>query len=68
MENPEQPPQYEPEETEPEQKPEEPAGGDTNENGQIYVPGFGYMDAPDAPASYPADSDGDWNKQIGDMN
>lgn len=66
--NPEQPPQYEPEVTESEQKPEEPAGGSTNESGQIYVPGFGYMDAPDAPVSYPADSDGDWNKQIGDMN
>lgn len=67
IENPEQPPQYEPEVTEPEQ-PEEPAGGTTNEAGQIYVPGFGYIDDPGAPVSEPAGSDGDWNKQIGDMN
>lgn len=67
-ENPEQPPQYEPEVTEPEQKPEEPAGGTTNDAGQIYVPGFGYIDDPGAPVSESAGSDGDWNKQIGDMN
>lgn len=66
-ENPAQPPQYEQENTEPEQ-PEEPAGGTTNDAGQIYVPGFGYIDAPGAPVSEPAGSDGDWNKQIGDMN
>lgn len=65
---PEQPPQYEPEVTEPEQKPEEPAGGSTNDSGQIYVPGFGYVDQPGAPQGEPAGSDGDWNKQIGDMN
>lgn len=66
-ENPAQPPQYEQENTEPEQ-PEEPAGGTTNDAGQIYVPGFGYIDAPGVPVSEPAGSDGDWNKQIGDMN
>lgn len=65
---PEQPPQYEPDVTEPEQKPEEPAGGSTNDSGQIYVPGFGYVDQPGAPQGEPAGSDGDWNKQIGDMN
>ena len=43
-ENPEQPPQYDPEVKEPEQKPEEPAGGSTNDGGQVYVPGFGYVD------------------------
>lgn len=67
IEKPEQPPQYEPEVTEPEQ-PEEPAGGTTNEAGQIYVSGFGYIDDPGAPVSESAGSDGDWNKQIGDMN
>lgn len=68
VENPEQPPQYEPEVTEQEQKPEEPAGGSINDSGQIYVPGFGYVDQPGAPQGEPAGSDGDWNKQIGDMN
>ena len=67
-ENPEQPPQYDPEVKEPEQKPEEPAGGSTNDGGQVYVPGFGYVDQPDAPQGESAGSDGDWNKQIGDMN
>lgn len=67
-ENPEQPPQYEPEVTEPEQKPEEPAGGSTNDSGQVFVPGYGYVDQPGAPQGESAGSDGDWNKQIGDMN
>lgn len=66
--NPEQPPQYEPEVTEPEQKPQEPAGGSTNESGQVYVPGFGYVDQPGAPKGETAGSDGDWDKQIGEMN
>lgn len=68
VENPEQPPRYEPEVTEPEQKPEEPAGGSTNNSGQVYVPGFGYLDQPGIPQGESAGSDGDWNKQIGDMN
>ena len=67
-ENPEQPPQYEPEVTKPEQKPEEPAGGSTNDSGQVFVPGYGYVDQPGAPQGESAGSDGDWNKQIGDMN
>lgn len=66
--DPEAQPQYDPEITVPETKPQEPAGGSTNESGQIYVPGFGYMDAPQAPVSIPAGSDGDWDKQIGEMN
>lgn len=66
--NPEQPPQYEPEVTEPEQKPEEPAGGAANGNGQVYVPGFGYVDQPGVAQGEAAGSSGDWDKQIGDMN
>ena len=65
VENPEQPPQYE---TQPEQKPEEPAGGSTNDSGQVFVPGYGYVDQPGAPQGESAGSEGDWNKQIGDMN
>lgn len=61
-------PQYEPEVTQPEQKPEEPSGGSTNSAGQIYVPGFGYIDSPGTPQGSQADSNGDWDKQIGDMN
>lgn len=61
-------PQYEPEVTKPEQKPEEPAGGSTNDSGQVFVPGYGYVDQPGAPQGESAGSEGDWNKQIGDMN
>ena len=55
-ENPEQPPQYEPEVTKP------------DDSGQVFVPGYGYVDQPGAPQGESAGSDGDWNKQIGDMN
>lgn len=68
VENPERPPQYEPAFTDPEQKPEDPAGGNTNESGQIYVPGFGYVDPPGAAQGESAGSNGDWDKPIGDMN
>lgn len=59
-------PQYEPEVTQP-QQPQDPPGG-TNSGGKIYVPGFGYVDDPGVPAGESAGSDGDWNKQVGDMN
>lgn len=59
-------PQYAPEVTEP-QQPQDPAGG-TNSGGKINVPGFGYVDDPGAPTGENAGSDGDWNKQVGDMN
>lgn len=65
--NPSQPPQYEAEEiTLP--TPQPPAGGDTNEAGKVYVPGFGYVDPPGGVVQEEAGSDGDWDKQIGDMN
>ena len=37
-------PTYKPEQTEVKPQPTEPAGGSTNEAGQIYIPGFGYVD------------------------
>ena len=66
--NKETPPTYKPEQTEVKPQPTEPAGGSTNDAGQVYVPGFGYVDQPGAPQGESAGSDGDWNKQIGDMN
>lgn len=65
--NPEQPPQYEEEVTSP-PTPQPPTGGDTNEEGKVYVPGFGYVDPPKGVVQEEAGSDGDWDKQIGDMN
>ena len=41
--NKETPPTYKPEQTEMKPQPTEPAGGSTNDAGQVYVPGFGYV-------------------------
>ena len=41
--NKETPPTYQPEQTEVKPQPTEPAGGSTNEAGQVYIPGFGYV-------------------------
>lgn len=41
--NKETPPTYDPEQTEVKPQPTEPAGGSTNDAGQVYVPGFGYV-------------------------
>ena len=41
--NKETPPTYKPEQTEVKPQPTEPAGGSTNDAGQVYVPGFGYI-------------------------
>ena len=40
---PETPPTYDPGQTEVKPQPTEPAGGSTNDAGQVYVPGFGYI-------------------------
>lgn len=41
--NKETPPSYKPEQTEVKPQLTEPAGGSTNDAGQVYVPGFGYI-------------------------
>ena len=41
--NKETPPTYKPEQTEVKPQPTEPADGSTNDAGQVYVPGFGYI-------------------------
>lgn len=48
-------------------RPEELQGGTTNDQGQVYVPGFGYVETGGGVTEMPAHSDGDWNKQIGTM-
>jgi|GEM_PF-6691479 len=40
--DPERPPEYTPEQKKPNEKPDEPTGGE-KKDGQIYVPGFGWM-------------------------
>lgn len=54
------------EDVQPTAKPEEPQGGTTNDQGQVYVPGFGYVETGEAVVE-PAHSNGDWDKQVGTM-
>ena len=46
---------------------EAPAGGTTDEEGKVYVPGFGYVETGGTVTEIPAHSNGDWNKQVGTM-
>lgn len=54
------------EDVQPTAKPEEPQGGTTNDQGQVYVPGFGYVETGEVVVE-PAHSNGDWDKQVGTM-
>ncbi|MBU5311572.1 hypothetical protein KQI38_05990 [Tissierella carlieri] len=51
----------------PKQK-DEPKGGDVNNKGQTYLPGFGWIENSGENQGTEVDGDGDINKQIGDMN
>ncbi len=43
-----------------------PEAGDVNENGEYYVPGFGWV-LPSTSEQIEMDNDGDPNKMVGDM-
>lgn len=45
-----------------------PKGGDTNSKGQVYFPGFGWVNNSGSNNGQAASSDGDINKQVGTMN
>lgn len=49
-------------------KEDKPTGGETNSKGEVYVPGFGWVKNSGSNEEIKSQSDGDWNKQIGDMN
>lgn len=49
-------------------KPSEPKSGDKNEKGQVYVPGFGWVDNSGANEGTVVDGDGDIDKQVGEMD
>lgn len=66
IENPDANGECQPEHTEP--AAEQPQGGDTNSSGGVYVPGFGYIENSGPVTGETADTDGDWNKQIGTMD
>ncbi len=48
-----------------ENKPPEPEVGSTNEEGKVFVPGFGYVEPAGESIYEESTGDGDWNKQIG---
>ena len=48
-------------------KSNEPKSGDTNSKGQVWVPGFGWVTPGGENEVIPGHSDGDINKQVGDM-
>jgi hypothetical protein len=45
-----------------------PQGGDTNDKGEVYVPGFGWVKSSGDNVVEKSGSGGDWDKQIGNMN
>lgn len=47
---------------------EQPQGGDTNSDGMVYFPGFGYVENSGSVAGETIDTDGDWDKQLGTMD
>jgi len=47
--------------------PSEPQSGDTNSQGQVWVPGFGWVTPGGDNEVIPGHSDGDINKQVGEM-
>lgn len=49
-------------------KKDEPKGGDTNNKGQTYLPGFGWIENSGENQGTKVDGDGDINKQIGNMD
>ena len=44
-----------------------PQGGSTNDKGEVYVPGFGWIPNSGPNQGGQSGSDGDWDKQIGSM-
>jgi len=47
---------------------DEPQGGDTNNKGQTYLPGFGWIENSGENQGTAVDGEGDINKQIGNMD
>lgn len=65
VENPDRDGICHPEHTPPQEK--QTQGGDTNPEGAVYVPGFGYIESSGSNEQGVSYTDGDWDKQIGTM-
>lgn len=70
VQDPASPPEYEEKETKPNKETAaEPKAGDKNNNGKVYVPGFGWVEDQGGGAQeIETGSDGDINKQVGNMD
>ena len=67
--NPSKPPEYKPEDTEKKPAAEsKPQGGETNDKGQTYFPGFGWVDGTGDAHGTTADDMYENGNKIGDMN
>ncbi len=64
--NPGKAPEYKPDDTVKVQ-PNEPKGGETNNKGQVWVPGFGWVDDSGPNQGTVVDGEGDIGKQVGTM-
>lgn len=67
LQNPEQPPEYAPEQTQPSANTGTPQGGDTNGNGQVWVPGFGWMTPNGEPNTQGTAPNAGTGDPVGDM-
>lgn len=65
--NPTKPPEYKPEDTV-KTKPKEPDAGEKNDKGQMWVPGFGWVDDSGPNVGKEVDGEGDIDKQVGEMD
>ena len=65
--NPTKPPEYKPEDTV-KTKPKEPDAGAKNDKGQMWVPGFGWVDDSGPNVGKEVDGEGDIDKQVGEMD
>lgn len=65
LKNPEQPPEYTPEQTQPSAN--TPQGGDTNGNGQVWVPGFGWVTPSGEPNTQGTAPNAGTGDPVGDM-
>ncbi|WP_411830149.1 DUF6550 family protein [Paenibacillus sonchi] len=61
-------PAYEEKTTQPNKQKDEPKAGAKNNDGKVYVPGFGWVEDQGDNKGNTSESDGDWNKQVGSMD
>lgn len=61
-------PEYTPEQVKPnEQEPKQPQGGEKNDKGQVYLPGFGWVTPSQGQGETIPSAGGDYSKQVGIM-